>query len=265
ARADYVDKFPLQQAAVDLLDVAQPQDFILLIGDAPVTGWDGGRYFNDAYHYYFAEHGTRPYFIGKGSIRASSTQAAVLEQITDQLTIWIAQETQYNIDRAWLDTYLLQDYAYCGFIDKHSNLTIERFVRAEFGCDAFDQTDNPLIQFDLGIQLASATVTDISDESLPVLINWRLTDVVPPNTYSVSLQMLNTAGEKVSQVDYALPLRAFSNVVTMLPVADVPPGTYYLMLTVYNSQTLERLTGRVMADGTGGDFFPIKTLTLETS
>ncbi|PJF38741.1 MAG: hypothetical protein CUN54_10190, partial [Phototrophicales bacterium] len=33
ARADYVDKFPLQQAAVDLLDVAQPQDFILLIGD----------------------------------------------------------------------------------------------------------------------------------------------------------------------------------------------------------------------------------------
>ncbi len=85
------------------------------------------------------------------------------------------------------------------------------------------------------------TVTTNDDPALPVLpvvLEWSVSDQVPPNTYSVALHVQDEAGNLYAQTDYGL-LNGCQAADVVLK--NVPPGEYNLWLVVYKWQTAERL------------------------
>ena len=89
-----------------------------------------------------------------------------------------------------------------------------------------------------------------ADKTLLVELNWRAL-ITPATNYSISLQLIDSAGQLVGQLD-RWPVNGFSptalwqggELITdryAIPLDALPPGEFTIRLAVYDPMTLERL------------------------
>lgn len=97
-----------------------------------------------------------------------------------------------------------------------------------------------------------------------VSASWTVSDSIPPDTYSASLQLFNSAGEKVWQHDYALKTGYFDMRRADLPLTDLPPGDYELRVRVYEWRTQDAAIGTLDATGEQGDMLTAEWLRIGT-
>jgi hypothetical protein len=81
------------------------------------------------------------------------------------------------------------------------------------------------------------------DGTLYATLIWQANEDIPQQTYAVSLQLLDAAGQLMQQADYPLPdARPAGCIVSALPIQNVPAGEYDLFVIVYDVQNGIRLT-----------------------
>ncbi|RMF80744.1 MAG: hypothetical protein D6737_07080 [Chloroflexi bacterium] len=184
----------------------------------------------------------------------------VQHKLDENLTVWVAYRPDDDHDRlALLQQLLARDYAYCERVHDESSLRIDRYIRRPFACDVDIAPDASLVNFDDSIVLNDLAV--MSDgEALTLMAGWSIAPNVPPETYSVTFQLLDSAGNNVAQFDDGLPHAAFKWDEAVIPIDDLPAGDYQLMTAVYNWRTSERLTGTISTTGMTTTFFPLDTL-----
>ena len=107
-------------------------------------------------------------------------------------------------------------------------------------------------QMGTGVALG-VSATDAQQEMLEVTLGWQVDEGVPPETYSVTTYLLDTANELAAQADYPLPQSDFMCATSRLPTDDLAPGDYTLYTAVYDWRTGERLS----------EAFPLETVTVE--
>jgi hypothetical protein len=107
-----------------------------------------------------------------------------------------------------------------------------------------------------------------SGDNLPVTLYWQAGAEMDQD-YTVFVQLLNSEGQVVSQVDVQplagsaptttwLPGEIITDVYTMQLPPGLPPGTYRLIAGMYNAATGQRLSV-----STGGDFVELPGVTVE--
>jgi 4-amino-4-deoxy-L-arabinose transferase-like glycosyltransferase len=181
-------------------------------------------------------------------------QEAALQFVGDAPDVWVALDKRLPPRDALADftSTLSGHYAYCGIVFDLPRLRLDLYKRLPES--AFDPSQ-ALMRFGDGIALTYARVSDRR-----VTLAWARAADVPPNTYSVSLQVMDAAGNLVTQTDYGLPEDALACRQTDFPPDKLPAGDYRLRVVVYNWQTGERLPGVAASTGERGDTLPLGAL-----
>ncbi|MFN8374252.1 MAG: glycosyltransferase family 39 protein [Anaerolineae bacterium] len=139
-------------------------------------------------------------------------------------------------------------YAACDLPAEVAGYRLELYARADLP-DA--------VQFDgVGLRLVAPLPAETSS-TLDVTLGISVGADVPPETYSISLQVVDAAGTLVRQTDFGVPYPAFSCRHAL--ISDIPAGDYSLNAVVYAWQTQTRLEGTALATGAAGDSLPLGT------
>ena len=111
------------------------------------------------------------------------------------------------------------------------------------------------MRFDTGIELTGMVpLPETIAGQLALPLGWTLAPDVPPDTYSVAVQVLDKDGSLAAQgTDTGLPAGTFVTMEFDIDVSTLPPGDYGIYLIVYNWRTLERLPGTNLISGESGD------------
>ena len=131
---------------------------------------------------------------------------------------------------------------------------------------------NGLLHLD-GVSLRQRPVR--AGEPLTFTLYWRNGPATPTFDYALFAQLFDSAGHKVAQLDWQprdvigprpmtswLAGEEIQDTQTLLLPTDLPPGSYQLLVGVYNWQTGERLP--VVGEATAaGDTIVIATLALQ--
>ncbi len=149
---------------------------------------------------------------------------------------------------------LNESYTACGTLFDVPNMSLDLYTRLP---DApFD------IQFGEGIGLKLIATPLVINNTLEINTVWSVSEAVPPSTYSVAFHMLDSAGELAAQTDGALPGVGFTCQRTIIPLDQLPAGTYNLTVTVYNWSSGERLPAANHSSSETGERLPLATVEL---
>lgn len=123
--------------------------------------------------------------------------------------------------------------------------------------------------FEDTIGFLGADIDPISNKQLPVML-WWMVEEVPQADYSIALQLLNTDGALVTQVDRQIQPPDFPEIPSsqmqvggnyidwrVLDLTNLPAGDYRLQLVVYQWQDGRRLT---LPDGSDAYFIQMISL-----
>lgn len=148
------------------------------------------------------------------------------------------------------------DYVHCQSVFDLDTMRLDLYTRIpdevtlRFGGETDDEA--------IGVTLLEPLPEWVSGEgNLATLIGWTIGAAVPENAYSVGLHVIAADGRSVGQVDHALPVTAFSCGSDTIALDKLAPGTYSLIVVVYDWQTGERLHGAALATGQQGDMLTL--------
>jgi len=99
-------------------------------------------------------------------------------------------------------------------------------------------------------------------DTLPVVLGWSVGGSVPANTYSMALHLDDSSGQLAAQADYGLPQPGASCQAVELPLGQLAPGDYTVLLTVYNWSTSERLPAENATTDEQGERLELGQLTV---
>jgi hypothetical protein len=89
---------------------------------------------------------------------------------------------------------------------------------------------------DVGIGLVAYQFVPIQN-TLLVPTSWIIQAQVPPDIYSVSVQLLDDIGHLVAQKDDGLSHSHFTMLISELDLSEVPFGDFQVRIVVYEWQT----------------------------
>lgn len=263
----YAEQFPLQWIARTVGGWFQPED--LMINYLPDEGPPISRYYRLANYYY------TPLRINEAFVKTFDDPQMQNNQVRDTMS---AVDDRARVWLAWmpdrptrtLDDFratLEQDYQQCNVWTERPDLRVEQYARTRVCCLSDASATATRLRFGDSIRLVDVEPLPdlVQTDTVPISILWALAADVPPNEHSVSLQLLDSAGEKVAQADYGLLPMAYTCQQAELNVSDLAPGEYTLMVIVYRWQTGERLSGQVTATVETGDVLPLTTVRIGAS
>jgi hypothetical protein len=210
-----------------------PNDtLIFLMPDSPSQRW----MHEPIGSYYLRDEGIEYYFLEAPSALGSE---AYTEKVTQYLSgntrVWIALDPgQDNGAVDFFEQLIDRNYITCETPSNNATLSLELWAR-----DSRDELG--IFTFDNGVVLTPlGAPPKVVNGNLSMLEGWTVAEEVPPNTYSVAVHVLDSAGALVAQADYSLPPTGSTCVPTDIPVNHLPPGDYQVVALVYNWSSGER-------------------------
>lgn len=257
-RQDFVNIFRPHLPLYDALQTIEPElhhDDILLL-DSPIGDW--------------AVAGAFSYYTGSWSIPRSmltqlpdETEAELRQTLHDYTAnanrIWFAYETQPpDYHRTAFETLAQEELTFCSTVFETPELRVDEYSRYPSCCQPSGQN---IADYAAGIKLDHIEILEQNIASISVVTGWAIENDVPAGKYSFGLYVLDTENNVLAQADNALPQYDFSCQAVTLSLANVPPGEYTVYLTIYDWQTLERLSGT--AENQTGELLPVMSITVE--
>ena len=202
-----------------------------------------------AYNYYLADSGVR--HVLASQLPGETLTDEVEFFIGDAPRVWVGTElgTPADETHAQIIALLEQDYVRCETAYDDGQLQMTLYARETVCCTPPAENQ---AQMGTGVALG-VSATDAQQQMLEVTLGWQVDEGVPPETYSVTTYLLDTANELAAQADYPLPQSDFMCATSRLPTDDLAPGDYTLYTAVYDWRTGERLS----------EAFPLETVTVE--
>jgi hypothetical protein len=160
----------------------------------------------------------------------------------DALRVWWLYETQPDPDYhhfAFDEVMTEQKWDYCGALYTAEDMQAELYTRHSMCCAPSQQ---PLAHFgEAGVALDSWDILDQSRDEITLITSWQVPAAVPSNVYSIGWYLFDENNQFVLQYDKPLPMEAHRCLESPLNVAALTPGTYHLMVAVYDVSTGKRL------------------------
>ncbi len=169
----------------------------------------------------------------------------VRDFIGDTPRVWLGVNRLYppNFRLAEFERALSADYVTCGTILNLPDMSLDLYTRMPLASTTVS------LRFGDSIGLVPVEIIPAKN-GLLVTLAWQVGANVPPNTYSVALHVVDSAGTLIAQTDYPLPNDHRSCRTTIIPVTA---GSYTLRAVVYNWQMGERLPAVNTVTGETGD------------
>ncbi len=101
-----------------------------------------------------------------------------------------------------------------------------------------------------------------ADKTLSFVLGFSHPATTPPDTYSVGVHVEDESGQLRAQSDFGLAPDVNACRMVFVPINDLPPGKYTVLITVYDWRTGQRLTGQLAATGVSADRLPFGSFTL---
>lgn len=150
--------------------------------------------------------------------------------------LFVAYDTEQPArHRADFDRVLSGQFSLCGALPDTGRVQVGVYAPD-------DATAAHTVRFGEGIAAESLLPPpDQAETHISVLLRWQIAETIPPETYAVSVQVVDAGGHLAAQADYPLPTRTNACRSTDLLLTDLPAGDYQLLLIVYDRLTGERL------------------------
>ncbi len=130
----------------------------------------------------------------------------------------------------------------CGRYLETDNSIVELYVKRLYPCDLLTSEQPLELHYENGTELANIEIQQVGD-NLNVYLWWTNTIA---NQYSFSLQLFDSQGVKISQLDEVIGGDPLFH--TSLEISDLPAGEYAAKLIVYDFETRESQSG-MLVDG----------------
>ncbi|MEO1290551.1 MAG: hypothetical protein AAFV93_22635, partial [Chloroflexota bacterium] len=165
------------------------------------------------------------------------TRTWASNQIASTQRVWYGANLTFGLNQVHDDFLALMNTEFfpCETYVMNDELRLDLFARSEVFCNDGQQT-----QFG-GFTLTDSTLIQIEDD-LIALLGWQLDETIPPDTYSVSVQMRDVNGEIVLTQDRGIPYDRFVPMQLTLDTASLESSDYEVLLVVYDWRTGERLS-----------------------
>lgn len=248
---EFVYKFPWQYAGTQMQQAVQPGD-VLILNMPDGYGFSATRN-QDTTEFYLKDHFVRSTTVEPvevASLEELHQSALALVEEQQPLRIWMGYDTSRETSTLPnLKAALKIDYGLCPVGVGQASARFDLYARSPVCCLPSESRAG-LAHFGEGIVLVNqealpAQVTD----TLATILGWSVnSQIVPSDTYSVALHVIDSEGNLVAQADYALPEQRFSCHETRISLVDVTPGEYGMYIIVYNWQTGQRLLAGEQVD-----------------
>ncbi len=205
----------------------QPQDVFVFYAGTPKAAYDNQFSFEHSTHDVVMPHFQSAIFLDEMHLDWALTH------IEQAHRVWYGVDKRQPITDAYtIFDSLLTKLIRCDQVVNDTQLILTLYGRYA----AFCPQDDTIIEFAAGISLRAYQIIS-TDNKLIVPTSWTLQPHVPSNVYSVSVQLLDTAGNLIAQKDDGLSHSHFTTLISELEMTNVPTGDYRLRLVVYAWQT----------------------------
>lgn len=167
-----------------------------------------------------------------------SNQDWAREQIANTNRIWYGANRTFGLNEVHDDFLALMadEFVKCATPVMNDDLSLELFARAETFCQ-HGRSNIPFGEFILNDYDILQT-----EDTVSVLLGWELDESIPPETYSLSVQLHNLdTGEVALTQDSGIPYDSFVPMQIDLDTSDLSAGQYELIIVIYDWRTGERL------------------------
>lgn len=169
--------------------------------------------------------------------RSESTRQWANEQIAGTTRVWYGANRTFGLNQVHDDFLVLMDeeFTLCETYVMNDDLSLELFARSEAYCNS----DEVMAQF--GGFTLSDSILSTTEEMLSVQMGWQLDETILPETYSLSVQIMDADSEVVTTQDIGFPYDRFVPLAFDVDISDLNAGEYQVALVVYAWQTGVRL------------------------
>ena len=177
-----------------------------------------------------------------------SRRAHADEQLAGKAVVSLAYNPQLATEelqpyRDWL----ARDFRDCGAIAVDGELRMDLWLRQGFPCELVIH-DAPLqVDYDNGLRLGNLLL-DRSDDSLDLNLLWRSLPQESSEGFALSLQLFDSAGEKVFGQDR--PIYRSDMAHHQLDISSLAAGEYRAKLIVYGNESRKSVPGIDLSSGT---------------
>jgi hypothetical protein len=178
----------------------------------------------------------------------------VREAVGGAQRVWVIYAPRWPSSEWSLFVYLLNEQSIyqCATLADSEDMRVLAFGRmSDFASVA---------RFGHSIEAQLIGAPKIQADVLTVWLGFRASQTIPPDTYSVELQLADDTGILRAQYAYSLTDADRSCRMVEIPVQDLPPGRYDLSMVVYDGRNGERLDV-VGFDGLPGDSGKLALIT----
>ncbi len=163
---------------------------------------------------------------------------------------------------ALVDDYLRRSYRPCDVVIDGADLYVRRYIDKALACDHEYQP----IHYENGIRIADKFAEIRGDgDSVRVVTGWEVADAALLEAFNVSIQIITSGWANVGQApDRHLYDDVLKWYVVDLPIADLAPGDYRVVVIVYDRHRASaKVTGRDLTTGETGTILPVFNFTVE--
>lgn len=167
--------------------------------------------------------------------------------------IWwaYAPDDIYQSQREAITEVLLETHQACNFVEQNSEIVLINYVRRPFSCDWLEESHAVARFEEYTIEIYGVEMM-FYDNQVVIGTKWMVPQTVPLYQYSVAIKLYDADGAFLKQSDFELPSGYNARHVTLMNAEDLIDGNYTVVVSVYDWQTLEHLTGIQLDSGASG-------------
>ena len=156
--------------------------------------------------------------------------------------IWVLhnpQQTDLQTMPVYAD-WLLTNYQHCQRYVDEPEAVIDFYLKRDFPCELVTSAAPMQIRYDHGAELGNI-IREQSPDSIEFFLRWRASVY---DKYAYSLQVYDSAGEKVLQTDHVITGEPTDK--SLFDISELSAGDYLVRLIVYDRATITPQSGVVV-------------------
>lgn len=217
--------------------------------DLPVVGLNDEVFVTRKSQQYFDWYFKRDFYYLVNNDRSSSYFELNLRRLQGRhdlfFILYSPHQTAIETHKAY--ETLSENFRSCNNLIDEPEVRFEYWVRQNIPCELVTPDSTPLIRYDNGIELYNA-LAEVREGMIHIYTWW---DHLPDESYGYSIQIFDSANNKVAQSDTLLPTKAITEYT--FDVSELGDETYRVDMIVYDSATVTSLAGTIITVDTTFD------------
>lgn len=230
------------------VDVILPGKRVSILGMHDYEMTDGKLF---DYYTALAESGAKPVPLRAEDLAGGETSSPVhplikrIKALAANEIVVIAYDPRFTdaTSSGPYEDWVAREFAPCGLVLDSDSAVAKLYLRPDFPCALVIGAQPLGAQFDNGARLGNL-IAERRGAFLDVYFLW---ESLPAESYSVSIQFFDSAGNKIHNQDFVLTDDALAR--HRIDLAPLAPGDYRVKMILYNYRTRASVPGEIIGSG----------------